>query len=110
MHQSPRIKPTLINGGYATPKAVENRRAKAAAKWDQARSVDLGWGRPALPYARWAPPLGGYPLMSSRVFLSWSQFIIRYFPVVLHISLPFLDNPLQKHRFTKTIEFYQYKP
>jgi hypothetical protein len=48
MHQSPRIKSTLINGGYATPKAVKNQRAKAAAKWDQAGSADLGVG-PAGP-------------------------------------------------------------
>jgi hypothetical protein len=44
MHQSPRIKSTLINGGCATPKAVENRRTKVAAKWDQAGSADLGVG------------------------------------------------------------------
>jgi hypothetical protein len=59
MHQSPRIKPTLINGGYATPKAVENQRSKAATKWDQAGLTDLGVGSadPALcqvgPSFRW---------------------------------------------------------
>jgi hypothetical protein len=56
MHQSPRIKPTLINGGYATPKAVENRHAKAATEWDQARSADLGVG-PAGPVLCQVPPL-----------------------------------------------------
>jgi hypothetical protein len=67
MHQSPRIKPTLINSGYATPKAVENRRAKAAAKWNQAGSADLGAG-PAGPALCQVGPSFGW--LSSRVFYS----------------------------------------
>jgi hypothetical protein len=34
VNQSPRIKPTLINGEDANPKAVENQRTTRAAIWN----------------------------------------------------------------------------
>jgi hypothetical protein len=42
MNQSPRIKPTSINDKDENPKAVENRLAEEADRWDPPRSVDLG--------------------------------------------------------------------
>jgi hypothetical protein len=65
MHQSHRIKPTLINGGYATPKEVENRCTKAATKWDQARLVDLGVGSVGPTLCQVGPSFGW---LFSRVF------------------------------------------
>jgi hypothetical protein len=53
MNQSPWIKPTLIKGGDANRKAVENRCAKVVANRGTHRLTDLGWGRPTYPYGRW---------------------------------------------------------
>jgi hypothetical protein len=44
MNQSPRIKPTLINGEDGNPKAVENRHEELMADRWAPRSVDLGVG------------------------------------------------------------------
>jgi hypothetical protein len=55
----------LINGGYATPKAVENRRAKVAAKWDHAGSANLGVGLASLALCQVGPSFGW---LSYRVF------------------------------------------
>jgi hypothetical protein len=42
MNQSPQIKPTLINSEDANPKAVENRLAEEADRWDPIGLADLG--------------------------------------------------------------------
>jgi hypothetical protein len=42
MNQSPQIKPALINGEDANPKAVENGLAKEADRWDPLGLADLG--------------------------------------------------------------------
>jgi hypothetical protein len=73
MHQSPRIKPTLINGEDANPKAVENRLAKEVDRWDPPGSAGLGWDWPTWPLARWAPPSVVCLLVSSRVFSTWGR-------------------------------------
>jgi hypothetical protein len=65
MNQSPQIKPTLINGEDANPKAVENHHTKTEADWWGPRSADLGVGSADLAQCQVGPPFGGSP---SRVF------------------------------------------
>jgi hypothetical protein len=61
MHQSPRIKLTLIKGGDTIFKVVENRLAEAVAdRWDH-RSTDLEVGLADLPLWQVGPIFGGTP-------------------------------------------------
>jgi hypothetical protein len=61
MNQSPRIKPTLMNGEDTNPKAVENRRAKEAVIGLWPRSVDLGPRSADPPWCPIGPSFGGSP-------------------------------------------------
>jgi hypothetical protein len=84
MNRGPRIKLTWINGGNANPKAVENRLAKEADKWDPLALADLG-------PCQVGPPLEGRHLVSSRsfsicfhggiYFLSWRPWYLAMSPL-----------------------------
>jgi hypothetical protein len=64
MNQSSQIKPTLINGEDANPKAVENRLAEEANMWDHLGQPT--WGGVDQPgWLPGGPPFGG---SSFRVF------------------------------------------
>jgi hypothetical protein len=65
MNQSPRIKPTLINGGDANPKAVEELTEKTGADRWGLRSANLGVGSADLAQCQVGPTFDGTP---SRVF------------------------------------------
>jgi hypothetical protein len=87
MNQSPQIKPTLINGEDANPKAVENRLAKEANRWDPLGLLDLACFQ--------VGPLW-WVVFSCLLDPSQLSSAVEYafYPDVLDILPPFPDKPL----------------
>jgi hypothetical protein len=87
MNQSPQIKPTLINGEDANAKAVENRLAEEADRWDPLRSADLGGFQVGpLWWVAFSCLLDPFQLGSAMEYA--------FYPDVLDILPPFPDKPL----------------
>jgi hypothetical protein len=94
MNQSPQIKLTLINDEDANPKAVKNRLAVEADRWDPLWSVDLGWARLTWVAFRWAPLW--WVTFSCLLDPSQLSFTVEYtfYPDILDILPSFPDKPL----------------